>query len=203
MSLHPTFSSLLKAQPSGFFYLQHELSQHIDIEKLEKMMQRIMLKCREITVDDRRQYAPIFTFAEMAVDERNYVRMTMHRPTKDDKPDTVIGHFDFIEVQPLNGKGFPALELAINKWELLSRRIHTDLTAHGAKTVITGLMDYMDPIEYALALSPIKEMLRVPAQSRIGIHFTVEVTNKGINLITMRRDKILMIHQVNVENKEI
>lgn len=200
MSLHSSFNALLKARPSGFMYLQHELSDHIDIDRLEKMMQRIILKCNEILKDDRRSYAPMFTFHEVNTEERNYIRMNIHRPGLNGEPDGVIGHFDFVEVR--HG-GYSTLDLAINKWGLLTRQIHKDLTAHGARTVMNSLMDYMDPIEYALAIAPVKEMLRLPAPSRVGIHFNIEVTHSGVNLIIMRKDKILVIQQVNVENKEI
>lgn len=200
MALHPSFKELLQSKPSGYMYLQHALSEHIDIERLEKMMQRVILKVNEILKDDRRQYAPVFTFHEVNSDERNYIRMNIHRPSLDGEPDGVIGHFDFLEVR----KGtYSTLDMAINKWGLLTRQIHKDLTAHGARTVMTGLMDYMDPVEYALAIAPIKEMLRLRAEARQGLHFTIEVTNSGVNVIVMRRDKIVLIQEVKVENKEM
>lgn len=202
MALHSSFKELLKAISTSYMYLQHDLSDYIEIDKLEKVMQRIILKCTEITKDDRRSVAPVFTFTEVVKQNRNYVRMNIHRPGKDDKPDTILGHFDFLEVfEP--GVSYPSLEIAVNKWALLSREVHQDLTAHGAKTIMNRLMDYMDPVEYGISMSPIKEILRLPAAQRVGIHFTLEVTGTGINLILMRLGKILMIHQVVVEDKEI
>jgi hypothetical protein len=199
---HRSLEPLLKARPEGVFYLQYELSHFIQIDKLEKIMQRIILKINEIMKDDRRMYSPMFTFAAVNTGDKSYIRMSMHRPSKDNEPDTVVGHFDFVETYP-SGQNWPLLDLAINKWILLTRKVYNDLTAHAAKNVLNGLMDYMDPIEYAMAMAPIKEMLRLPAQNRVGIHFTVEVTQKSLNIIMMRLDKILLINQVNVENKEI
>lgn len=200
MPLHPSFKPLLAATPSGFMYLQHELSDHIDIERLEKMMRRIILKFNELNKDDRRTFAPVFTFEGVDSAERSYIRMHMHRPAIDGKPDTILGHFDFLQV--MEGQ-FPTLDLVINKWGLLSCVVHKDLTAHNARNVMNSLMDYMGPVEYAMGMAPIKQMLKLPPEVRAKIHFTIEVTTAGVNVAIMRLDKILMTHQVFVENKEV